>query len=152
MLLFLSFSLVFGSGYVLQIETCSSSVHTNSGSAYNTAYTFTSSDGNVVSEQFLIAPTSHSTLYTVGNNSAISSVNWTSLAITTSISSDNLCVDHIVVDGEVWVGTTWLDKPCSTSDYSGYWQCETTFTWYRNNFEVQIHTCDVSNSGAKTII
>jgi hypothetical protein len=135
---------------VLKVQTCSSDISTSSGGTPNTAFTFTSSDGTVTDEQFLVAPSAHSSLYTVGDDSGVSSAAWTSLSITSSTTSA-MCIDHIEVDDEVWVGRTWLDAPCFgvSTDYPGDWMCATTFTWYRNNFDVQIHTCDISGAGKK---
>ena len=76
--------------------------------------------------QFLVSPSSPGTLYRVGSDPEESAANWTSLDITTS-SNDALCIEYIVVDDEVWVGSTWLDNPCE----GNFSPCATSFTWYR---------------------
>ena len=117
-----SLFVVFRAGYTLDIKTCS---HASSGSPSASSFTVSSSDGAMVS-QFLVSPSSPGTLYRVGSDPEESAANWTSLDITTS-SNDALCIEYIVVDDEVWVGSTWLDNPCD-GEFS---PCVTSYTWYR---------------------
>ena len=140
------------SGYTLGIKTCAMmSASSNSGTSTSSTSDFTfslsSTSANVTNIPFLVAPVSSDTLYEVGSDVTLSH-DWTSVTIT-SATTDALCIEHIVVNNEIWVGTVWLNNPCGTATYAGGWNCHSEYTWQKFNFEVKIHLCDVNGGGGK---
>lgn len=91
----------------------------------------------------MVAASATNSLYTVVNNSKIAVHEFATVKITAT-TTDDICIDHIEVDGIEWNGTAvWLTSACSGS-YSTL--CASSYTWKHPGFTVEMYIGGKSNS------